>query len=155
MGDSMIDRRTFIGAAAANLVAVPLAAMGQQATKVRRIGVLSAQDESSLGWREVVLPPLRDLGWIEGKNLIVEGRYADGKSELLPAFAAELVRLKVELIVTSGTPATVAAKKATANIPIVMFTAGDPVRGGLVASLAHPGGNITENSIIMTELHAC
>src|SRR5712692_3240929 len=115
-----MDRRTFIAAAAANLVVVPLAAMAQQTEKVRRIGVLSGQDEPSSGWRQVVLPPLRDLGWIAGQNLLVEGRYADGKLELLPTFAAELVRLKVELIVTNGTPATIAAKNATASIPIVM-----------------------------------
>jgi putative ABC transport system substrate-binding protein len=126
--------------------------MAQQTVKVRRIGFLYVQDEPISGLRQVVLPALRDLGWIEGKNLIVEGRFADGKLELLPAFAADLVRLKVELIVTGGTPAAVAAKNATASIPIIMQTAGDPVRSGLVASLAHPGGNITGNSIISTEL---
>jgi putative ABC transport system substrate-binding protein len=144
-----MDRRTFIGAAAANLVAVPLAVMAQHEAKVRRIGLLFPPES---GWREALLPPLRDLGWIEGENLIVEARYADGHLELLPALAAELVRLHVELIVTNGTPATIAAKNATASIPIVMWSAGDPVRSGLVASLAHPGGNVTGNSILFTEL---
>jgi putative ABC transport system substrate-binding protein len=149
-----MDRRTFIGAVAANLVAVPPAPMAQVAAKVRRIGVLNGQDEPSSGWRQVVLPPLRDLGWIEGQNLIVEGRYADAKLELLPTFAAELVRLKVEVIVTAGTPAAVAAKNATASIPIVMQAAGDPVRSGLVTSLARPGGNITGNSWVSIDLRS-
>jgi putative ABC transport system substrate-binding protein len=147
-----MDRRTFIGAVAGNLVAVPVAAMAQQKAKVRRIGILSPDDEPGSNWREVLLPPLRDLGWIEGQNLIVESRFADNKVELLRALAAELVRLKVELIVTNGTPATIAAKKATASIPIVMWSAGDPVGSGLVASLAHPGGNVTGNSLVSTEL---
>jgi putative ABC transport system substrate-binding protein len=151
-GLSVINRRAFMCAAAANLVAVPPTAVGQETVKVRRIGVLNVQDERSSGWREVILPQLRDLGWIEGKNLVIERRFADGKLELLPAFAAELVQLKVELIVTGGTPATVAAKNATASIPIVMQSAGDPVRSGLVASLARPGGNITGTSILTTEL---
>jgi putative ABC transport system substrate-binding protein len=143
-----------MGAAAANLVAVPLAAMAQQAVQIRRIGYMAIEDEAGSGLRNVILPALRDLGWIEGKNLIVEGRFADGKLELFPAFAAELVRLKVELILTASTAATIAAKNATANIPIVIFSAADPVRSGLVASLAHPGGNITGTSSIMTELRA-
>lgn len=149
-----MDRRTFIGAAAANLVAVPLAAMAQQTEKVRHVGVLT------LGLGDLLTPdllpwdpaPLRDLGWIEGKNLFIERRYAGGRVELLQPFAAELVRLKVEIIVTNGTDAALAAKEATTRIPIVMYSAGDPVGAGLVASLSRPGGNVTGFSTITTEL---
>jgi putative ABC transport system substrate-binding protein len=146
-----MDRRTFIGAAAANLVAVSLAAIAQPTEKVHRIGYLS------LGDAPVPLPewdpePLRNLGWIEGKNLVFEYRYAGDKAELLKRFAAELVQLKVEIIVTGGTDAAVAAKEATTRIPIVMLAAGDPVGAGLVTSLARPGGNITGFSIVTTEL---
>jgi putative ABC transport system substrate-binding protein len=147
-----MDRRMFIGRIALGLALAPLAAEAQQRAKVRRIGLLSGADNST--YRRLLVPALRDLGWIEGQNLIVEGRFADGKLELLPAFATELVRLKVELIVAAGTPAAIAAKNATASIPIIMASAGDPVLSGLVASLARPGGNITGNSIISTELGA-
>src|SRR5438132_3872464 len=92
--------------------------------------------------------------WVEGQNLLVERRYANGRAELLRPFAEELVRLKVELIVTASTAATLAAKNATTTIPIIMGTAGDPVRSGLVASLARPGGNITGYSIVSPELDA-
>jgi putative tryptophan/tyrosine transport system substrate-binding protein len=95
---------------------------------------------------------LRDLGWIEGQNLVIERRWAGDRAELLQRFAAELVRLKVEIIVTGGTDAAVAAKNATASIPIVIFSAGDPVGAGLVTNLSRPGGNITGFSILSTEL---
>ena len=150
-----MDRRTFIGAAAANLVAVPLAAMAQQTEKVRRIGVLMLDDPPNSNPDHLLWDPapLRDLGWIEGKNLVIERRYAGGKAELLQPFAAELVRLKVEIIVTGGTDAAVAGKEATTHIPIVMYSAGDPVGASLVASLSRPGGNITGFSILTTELN--
>jgi putative tryptophan/tyrosine transport system substrate-binding protein len=96
---------------------------------------------------------LRKLGWIEGKNITVEYRFADQKNERLPELAAELVRLKVDLIVVAGTAATLAAKKATTTIPIVMASVGDPVGSGLVASLARPGGNVTGFSILAVELN--
>ena len=147
-----MDRRVFMAAAAANLVALPLSAKAQQKVNVRRIGILFGEDSSV--YRQQVLPALHDLGWVEGRNLAVEGRYADGNAEILPTFAAELVRLKVELIVTAGTAATIAAKNATASVPIIMLAAGDPVRSGLVASLARPGGNITGNSLLATEIRA-
>ncbi len=99
-------------------------------------------------------PPLRELGWIEGKNLIIERRYADGRHDLLRSFAEELVRLNVEIIVTNGTDAAIAAKNASTSIPIVLLAAGDPVRTGLVKSLARPGGNITGFSVVSTELNA-
>jgi len=141
-----------MGAAAANLVAVPLAAIGQQTDKVHRIGYLQLSNPpipAAPAWDP---EPLRNLGWIEGKNLVFERRYAGDRPELLQRFAAELVRLKVEIIVTSGTDAAVAAKEATTHIPIVIYSAGDPVGAGLVASLSRPGGNITGFSILTTEL---
>jgi putative tryptophan/tyrosine transport system substrate-binding protein len=97
---------------------------------------------------------LRDLGYVEGKNLIIESRWADGNYDRLPKLAMELVGLKVDLILTSGTPGTRAAKSATATIPIIMVTSGDPVALGLVASLARPGGNITGASNFAPELSA-
>ena len=147
-----MDRRTFLGTAAANLIDLPLQAMAQQTAKVRRLGYLTNGDEAKDDWRPAIQGPLRDLGWIEGKNLVVEDRYAGYKVERLPVLAAELVRLRVELIMTLGTAASLAAKNATATIPIVMLSAGDPVGSGLVASLAHPGGNVTGLSIATTEL---
>jgi putative ABC transport system substrate-binding protein len=95
---------------------------------------------------------LRELGWVEGKNILLEGRFAEGRQERLPELAAELVHLKVDVIVTFGTTAAVAAKRATSTIPIVLGVIGDPVRVGLVASMARPGGNITGNSLIAPEL---
>ena len=144
--DSVMDRRTFVCAAVYGILAVPLVARAQTATTVRRIGWLSPGARRPPIELEQQVAPLRELGWIEGQNLLIERRYA-GRPELLRSYAEELVRLKVELIVTEGTDATLAAKNATNAIPIVIRSAGDPVRTGLVASLARPGGNITGYSI--------
>src|SRR5262245_8470796 len=103
---------------------------------------------------EALRAGLRDMGYVEGTNLIIESRWADGNYERLPALARDLVGLKVDLILTSGTPGTRAAKGATATIPIIMVTSGDPVAVGLVASLARPGGNITGLSNFASELSA-
>jgi putative ABC transport system substrate-binding protein len=97
---------------------------------------------------------LRELGYLEGKNFVIEYRSADGRDERFPSLAAELVRLKVDLIVTRGTPAALAAKNATGTIPVVMTGIGDPVGQGVIASLARPGGNVTGLSAIVTELYA-
>jgi putative ABC transport system substrate-binding protein len=148
-----MDRRTFIGAVAAGMIAAPLAASAQTATTVRRIGVLTPDARPTPTELLQEYAPLRALGWVEGQNLLVERRDAYGRAELLRPFAEELVRLKVEIIVTWGTAATLAAKNATTTIPIV-FVAGDPVRAGLVASLARPGGNITGFSIVGPEIDA-
>ena len=149
-----MDRRTFIGAVAAGIIAAPRAANAQTATTVRRIGVLSPDALPSQAELHEGAAPLRALGWVEGRNLLVERRYANGKAELLRPFAEELVRLKVEFIVTWGTAATLPAKNATTTIPIIIYTAGDPVRSGLVASLSRPGGNITGYSIVGPEIDA-
>jgi putative tryptophan/tyrosine transport system substrate-binding protein len=150
----MMHRRTFIVAVAAVMIAAPLAASAQTATTVRRIGHLSPGAQPIPAELQSEYAPLRALGWVEGQNLIVERRYANGRAELLRPLAEELVRLKVEIIVTDGTAAALAAKSATTAIPIVMATVGDPVRAGLVASLARPGGNITGFSIVGPELNA-
>jgi putative ABC transport system substrate-binding protein len=137
-----MDRRAFL-AGAATLLAAPLATEAQQAAKVARIGYLSPNLASSPHLRDAFLQGLRDLGYVEGRNVEIEYRDADGKSERLPAFAAELVSLKVDLIVAAAYQATLAAKNATKTIPIIMVAVADPVRIGLIASLVRPGGNIT------------
>jgi putative tryptophan/tyrosine transport system substrate-binding protein len=149
-----MDRRTFIGAVAAGTITAPLAAYAQTATTVRRIGALSPYARPTPAEIQRIYAPLSELGWTEGKNLLIERRVANGRTELLRPFAEELVRLKVEIIVTSGTAAALAAKRATTTIPIIMYGAGDPVRAGLVASLSRPGGNITGFSIIGPEIDA-
>jgi len=134
------------------LVFVPVVE-AQQAGKLPRIGILYAGSPSTQAARiESFRQGLRELGYVEGKNIIIEYRHAEGKYDRLPALAAELVRLKVDIIITGGEPATRAAKEATVTIPIVMAQVGDPVGSGLVASLARPGGNITGLSTLAPEL---
>src|SRR5262250_3810518 len=141
------------------LVAVVLLAFGvtaeaQQAKKVPRIGYVSATSPSAnLARIEAFRQGLRDLGYVEGKNMIIEWRYAEAKPERFPALAAELVRLKVDVIVTGGEAATRPAKEATSTIPIVMAQDADPVGTGFVTSLARPGGNITGLSRLAPELN--
>src|SRR5712692_8307009 len=125
----------------------------QQPTKVPRIGFLGAPPLSAMAARiEAFRQGLRELGYVEGKNIVIEWRSAEGKSERVPALAAELVRLKVDVIVTSGPQSTRVAKEATVTIPIVMGFDNDPVGSGFVASLARPGGNITGLSTFAPEL---
>jgi len=140
----MTTRRAFVGMLAGGLVAAPRIAEAQQpAGKVYRLGSLSASgtlnNPNSAAFRQ----GLRDLGWIEGQNIVIEFRSAEGRLDRLPALAAELVRLKVDLIMASPTPAAMAAKSATTTIPIVGLSLADPVALGLIPSLARPGGNIT------------
>ena len=139
-----------LGGAAA---AWPLAARAQQPGKLPTIGFLGASTPSAESqWIAAFVQRLRELGWIEGRTVAIEYRWAEGRSERFAEIAAEFVRLKVDVIVTSGTPAVLAAKQATSVIPIVFATAGDPVGTGLVASLARPGGNVTGLSIQSTDL---
>jgi putative ABC transport system substrate-binding protein len=148
-----MDRRTFLAGTGAVLLAVPLAAEAQQAAKVPRIGFLSLNLAPNSHLHEAFRQGLRDLGYIQGRNIVIEIRDAEGKYERLPALAAELVALKVDVIVTGGgTPPALAAKQATKTIPIVFASAPDPVTDGLVASLARPGGNVTGLSNINPEL---
>jgi ABC-type uncharacterized transport system substrate-binding protein len=127
----------------------------QQTGKIFRIGYL---DNSTASGSAVLLEAFRQelnkIGWIEGKNITIEYRFGEGKRDRLPELAADLVRLKVDLIVTAGDPAALAAKKATTSMPIVMARASDPVGFGLVASLARPGGNVTGLSSLGTELNS-
>ncbi len=140
----MTTRRAFIGTVTLGVLAVPLAAQAQQAAKVWRIGYLQGSTrEAQTHLIQALEAGLREKGYTLGRDLVIEYRFADGRLERLPELAADLVRLKVDVIVTGVNPGTIAAKKATATIPIVMAGSFNPVEEGLVASLAHPGGNIT------------
>jgi putative ABC transport system substrate-binding protein len=149
------SRRTFIGTVAGGLFTTALVVEAQQAARTFRIGFLGGA--SAAGYANL-LGALRlglgDLGYVEGKNITVDYRWADGQYDRLPALASELVRLKVDVIITQGTPAALAAKKATTTIPIVMAIVGNPVETGIVASLARPGGNITGSSFFWADLAA-
>lgn len=126
---------------------------GQQTGKVHHIGLLSASSAAGLAPRvDALRQGLRDLGYVEGKNLTIEYRWADDKYDRLPALAAELVRLRVDVIVTHGTPGALAAKQATTTIPVVVALLGDPVVTGVVSSYARPGGNITGQSFHFPEM---
>ena len=146
-----MNRRTFLSALSGSLLAAPLAAEAQPTTKIARIGWLG--DRPAAGPRlEGFFKGLRDLDYVEGRNLMIEYRYAEGKPERYPALAAELVALKVDVIVSANTLGTLAAKQATKTIPIVFVGAADPVQSGLVTSLARPGGNATGLSALSPEL---
>ena len=139
-----MDRRIFLGTLASSLVAAPLAAEAQPVGKIYRIGYLSA---SALTSNPLVIAAfqqgLRDLGWVEGQNIAIEYRWAEGRFDRLPDLAADLVRLKVHVIIASTTPAALAAKNATGTVPIVAVSLTHPVELGLVRSLARPGANVT------------
>src|SRR5690349_19551000 len=139
-----MDRRTFIGILAGGLLAAPPVVGAQPAGKVPRIGYFDgASSSTNPELTDAFRDQMRQLGYVEGKNLVIEYRWADGKYDRLPDLAADLVRLRVDVIVTVGDPVILAAKEATTTIPIVMASVGDPVGRGFVASLARPGGNIT------------
>ena len=146
-------RREFITLLGGAAAAVPMVARAQQAGKVYRIGYLSAGAEVRPPrlW-SVFVSGLQEAGWIEGKNIEFDRRYAENELDRLPELATELVRLDVDVIVTVGTLAPMAAKRATTSIPIVMVNAGDPVGSGLVTSLARPGGNVTGMSLMAPDL---
>jgi putative ABC transport system substrate-binding protein len=139
-----MERRTFLAMVSGSLLAVPLAAEAQQAGKVYRIGFLG---NSTPALEANLMGPFRDglreLGYVEGQNILIEYRWAEGRYERFPALIAELLAWKVDVIVTAGTPASHAVKKATTSIPLVMVAVGDPVVSGLVPSLTRPTGNIT------------
>jgi ABC-type uncharacterized transport system substrate-binding protein len=130
-----MERRAFIGALGGGLLTAPLAAEAQPAEKVARIGYLATDLAPNLHLREAFLQGLRDLGHVEGRDVVIESRDAEGKSERLPALAAELVAFNVDVIAAQGTPAALAAKHATSTLSIVFAGVGDPVASGLVASL--------------------
>jgi putative ABC transport system substrate-binding protein len=152
-----VDRRAFVTTIGLAVLAKPLAAYAQQPTRVARIGFLTTGSIGSPEFRGVVDPfwrGLRDLGYVEGRNLVTEYRSADGKQERFPILANDLVRLNVDLILAASTPHARAAQQATRTIPIVVPAMGDPVADGLVASLAQPGGNITGMTTLGAELTA-
>ena len=147
-----MNRRAFIRTLAGSLLAAPLGAAAQQAGKVYRIGYLSGGSSTTAPHLiEAFRQGLSELGWVERQNIVIDYRFAEGRLDRLPDLAAELVRLKVDVIVAAPTPPAVAAKNATATIPIVMISANDPVGQGLIASLARPGGNVTGSSYSVSQ----
>lgn len=146
----MIDRRLFLASLAMGALAVPSAALADE--RLRRVGYLDLGTSANTLPREILPQRLRELGWIEGKNIAFVWLYADAKAERLSPLIAELLQRKVDVIVTRGTTAIRAAKDATTTTPIVMAGGGDPVGSGLVQSLARPGGNVTGVSLVGQEL---
>jgi putative tryptophan/tyrosine transport system substrate-binding protein len=150
-----MDRRRFLVTLLTGAITAPLGAGAQQPKRLYRIGTLeptsAAANAANLN---AFRQGLRERGYVEGQDFAIEYRSADGREERYPHLAAELVRLKVDLILTRGTPAALAAKNATASIPVVMTSIGDPVGQGIVASLARPGGNVTGLTSVATELYA-
>ncbi|MBI4490891.1 MAG: ABC transporter substrate-binding protein [Deltaproteobacteria bacterium] len=150
-----MSRKTVVSVVVTLILAFPHLAAAEQAKKIPRIGFLgnstAALEANLIGpFRE----GLRDLGYVEGKNIVIEWRWAEGKYERFPGLIAELIASKVDVIVTAGTPASLAVKKATTSIPLVMIAVGDPIGTGLVPSLARPGGNITGLTSIAEDLEA-
>src|ERR1051325_1957592 len=149
----MPDLRLLISGFCALLFGLSFSVQAEQSTKLPRIGYLSTDSPSTIPARiEAFRQGLRDLGYVEGKNIVIEWRFAEGKADRLRGLAAELVRLNVDVIVTSGPAATRAAKEATVTISIVTAQDNDPIGNGLVASLARPGGNITGFSTLAPEI---
>jgi putative ABC transport system substrate-binding protein len=150
-----MDRRAFLGNLVGGLLAAPLAARAQPTGRVYRIGMLETISIAlNAAHLDAFRQGLRELGYVEGQNVVIEYRSADGRQERFPELAMELVRLKVDLIVTTGTPAALAAKNAAGTIPVVIAGVGDPVGSGIVGSLARPGGNVTGLSAFNVEIYA-
>src|SRR5262247_4801589 len=138
-----MDRRAFLSGLTFGMVWAPFAAEAQPTGRVYRVGYLSSSGTLNSPYAEAFRQGLRDLGWVEGQNIVIEFRVAEGQLDRLPALATELVRLKVDVIVATPTPGALAAKSATATIPIVGISLTDPVGLGLIPSLARPSGNVT------------
>jgi putative tryptophan/tyrosine transport system substrate-binding protein len=151
-----MPRRSFVTLLGGAAAGWPLATRAQQVGKRYTIGLFSAggapENAQSVAFWAALFDALRELGWVEGKNVVFERRYAGNRLEQLPVLATDLVRLNVDVIVAVGTLAPLAAKRATSTIPIVMTAAGDPLRSGLVASLARPGSNVTGMSLMAPDL---
>src|SRR5215467_9051014 len=150
----MMDRRTFLAGTGTVLLTAPLTSEAQQAGKIYRIALLDygGPDPIRLGWWNALRQRLRELGYVEGESISFEPRWAEGDNDRLPKLAAELVGLRVDVIVTGGANAAIAAKRATSSIPIVMATGADPVAIGIVSGLRQPGGNVTGMTSIQSEL---
>jgi putative ABC transport system substrate-binding protein len=152
-----VDRRAFVRSLTLGLLAAPLAAEAQQAPGRAHVGVFfsgSPQTAFERTWGRSFVSALRDLGWVEGQNLVMEWRYSEDQEDRRRAIVEEFMRLKVDVIVVQSTPETVVTKRATKTIPVVMTLVGDPVGAGLVESLARPGGNITGTSLMATDTAA-
>src|SRR5262245_25970541 len=152
-----MKRRDFITLVGVVVTAWPSAVAGEQAPRVKQIGVLLPyieRDEQAQARVTAFLTALRERGWVDGRNVEIQFRYAEGLPDRLPALAADLVQRNVDVILTAGTESTDLARKATTTIPIVMAAVGDPIAAGFIASLAQPGGNITGASLLATELTA-
>jgi putative tryptophan/tyrosine transport system substrate-binding protein len=152
----MNNRRKLLVVLGAGVLAAPPASFAQQQNKVWRVGFLSPRHVDFFAsdyYYGPFMQGMRDLGYVEGKNLVIEWRSAEGKTERLPGLAAELAQLRLDVIVTGGTPATLAAQKTTTTIPIVMVGTGDPVSSGILKSLARPEGNITGVSNMSPEVN--
>jgi len=149
-----VDRRAFLGSLAGAVLAAPLVAEARQPAKLRRIGMIE-RTSTTINAANVnsFRQGLRELGYVEGESFVIEYRSADGRDERFPGLATELVQQKVDLILTRGTPAALAAQNATGTIPVVIVGVGDPVGQGVVASLARPGRNITGLSAAVTEIY--
>jgi putative ABC transport system substrate-binding protein len=148
-------RRNFIALLGGAVITWPLSAPAQQPAKMARIGLLGSSSPSGVTGRlDRFRDGLRDLGYVEGQNILIDFRWAEADYAKLPELAAELIGLKVDMLVTYGTPGTLAAKRATTTVPIVMIVSGDAIATGLVTSLARPGGNITGSTFFDPELHA-
>src|SRR5262249_705317 len=145
-------RREFITLLGGAAVASPFGALAQHAARVWRIGFITHSTNDAA--YASIFERLQELGYVEGQNIIVDRRYAEGRAERFQEFAAEMVRLKADVVITSTTPAALALRNATTTIPIVIPTAIDPIGTGLIASLAHPGGNITGGALLSAELGA-
>ena len=152
---SMMDRRAFVTMVGGSILAAPLAARAQPSTKIPRIGLLGGGSASSGAVRiEAFRQGLRELGYVEGKNIVIEELWAEGRADRLPTLAAEMVRLKVDVILSVGPTVTRALKEASVAAPVVMGFDDDPVGSGFAASLARPGGNITGLSSLSPGLSA-
>ena len=149
-----MDRRSFISSLALSLLAAPLAAEAQPAEKKARIGVLLLPPRAGAGgtYIQALREGLHELGYVEGQNLLLEIRWAEGRPDLLPGLAAELLRTRPDVLVTAGSESILTLKRATGVVPIIMATVMDPVALGIAASLAHPGGNLTGLAILSLEL---
>jgi len=150
----MISRRTFLGTVTGGLLAAPLLAVAQQAGKLYRVGFLWDSPAMFPDAIEAFRKELRDLGWVEGRNIVIEYRWSEGRFDRLRGLAEELVRLKIDVIVAPTSIYTGAARQATSTIPIIFMSHADPVGSGHVASLARPGGNVTGLSLMMPETNA-
>ena len=147
-----MERRTFVAMFTAGIAAAPLAAEAQQAGRVYRIGFLSPLSRSETDRQDAFRQGMREIGYVEGKDFVIEGRFAEGQYQRIPGLATELVRMKVDVIVAWGTPASIAVAQATSTLPIVILSVTDPVGSGLATSLARPGRNITGVSNLSRDL---